>query len=50
MALNVIYLHMLGCMVKPRLDLESTHGCFGIFYIFVQPVEALLIWMVGLQV
>ena len=49
--LNVVYLHVPGCEVKPRPDLETTHqaGCFGIWNFFISPGEALLIWTVAIQ-
>ena len=37
MYLSVGYMHMLQCIIKPRLDLKSTHSdnCFGIKNFFL---------------
>ena len=42
MYLNVIYVLMLHCMIKVRLDLESTHqsGCFSLWFIQIGQIEA----------
>ena len=41
MYLNVIYAHMLHCMIKLRPDLESTHQAshFGIWFIQIGQIE-----------
>ena len=41
MYLNVIYAHMLHCMIKLRPDVESTHqaGHFGIWFIQIRQIE-----------
>ena len=41
MYLNIIYVLMLHCMIKLRLDLESTHqaGRFGIRLIQIRQIE-----------
>ena len=41
MYLNIIYVHMLHCMIKLRPDLESTHqaGHFGIWFIQIRQIE-----------
>ena len=42
MYLNIVYAHMLHCMIKLRPDLESAHQahCFGIWFIQIRKVEA----------
>ena len=41
MYLNVIYTHMIYCMIKLRPDLESTHqaGHFGIWFVQIGQIE-----------
>ena len=41
MYLNIVYAHMLHCMIKLRLDLESTHQAshFGIWFVQIGQIE-----------
>ena len=41
MYLNIIYVHMVYCMVKLRPDLESTHRavCFDIWFVQIGQIE-----------
>ena len=41
MCLNIVYVHMVYCMIKLRPDLESTHwaGHFDIWFIQIEQIE-----------
>ena len=41
MYLNIVYVHMLYCMIKLRPDLESTHraGCFDRWFVQIGQIE-----------
>ena len=41
MYLNIVYVHMLHCVIKLRPDLESTQeaGHFGIWFVQIRQIE-----------